>query len=53
MAGRAYRTVTVRHVPAGDSHDACLIWIPLVGGTERPGVLGSTVGDVSAAMLAR
>lgn len=49
MAGRAYRTVTVQHVPAGDSHQ---VWIPLVDGTERLGVLGLTVGDVSEAMLA-
>lgn len=49
MAGRAYRTVTVQHAPAGDSHQ---VWIPLVEGAERLGVLGLTVGDVSEAMLA-
>ena len=53
MAGRAYRTVTVQHVPVGDSGDAHQVWIPLIDGTERLGVLGLTVGDVSEAMLAR
>jgi serine phosphatase RsbU (regulator of sigma subunit) len=53
MAGRAYRTVTVQPVRAGDSRDAYQVWIPLVDGTERLGVLGLTVSDVSEAMLAR
>ena len=53
MAGRAYRTVTVQHVRAGDARDAYRVWIPLVDGTERLGVLGLTVSDVSEAMLAR
>jgi serine phosphatase RsbU (regulator of sigma subunit) len=53
LAGRAYRTVTVQHAPAGDSLDAYQVWFPLVDGTERLGVLGLTVSDVSEAMLAR
>jgi serine phosphatase RsbU (regulator of sigma subunit) len=53
MAGLAYRTVTVQPVRAGDSRDAYQVWIPLVDGTERLGVLGLTVSDVSEAMLAR
>ena len=53
MAGRAYRTVTVQHIPAGDSGDAYQVWIPLIDGTERLGVLGLTVGDISEAMLGR
>ncbi len=52
-AGHAYRMLTVQHVPAGDSGDAHQIWIPIIDGTERLGVLSMVAGDVSEAMLAR
>jgi Stage II sporulation protein E (SpoIIE) len=48
LAGRAYQAVTVQTSPAGDAYQ---LWIPLVNGTERLGVLGLTVADVSQAML--
>ncbi len=50
LAGRAYQTVTVQSGRAGQAHQ---LWIPLVDGTERLGVLGLTVADVSEPMLAR
>jgi hypothetical protein len=48
LAGRAYQAVTVQISPAGTAYQ---LWIPLVDGTERLGVLGLTVADVSQAML--
>jgi hypothetical protein len=50
LAGRAYQTVTIAASRAGDAHQ---LWIPLVDGTERLGVLGLVVADVSQAMLDR
>jgi serine phosphatase RsbU (regulator of sigma subunit) len=50
LAGRAYRTITVQSGRAGEAHQ---LWIPLVDGTERLGVLGLVVADLSEAMLAR
>ena len=50
LAGRAYQTITVQSGRAGPAHQ---VWIPLVDGTERLGVLGLTVADVSEAMLDR
>jgi serine phosphatase RsbU (regulator of sigma subunit) len=50
LAGRAYQTITVQ---SGRPTPACQLWIPLVDGTERLGVLGLTVSDLSEAMLAR
>jgi hypothetical protein len=48
IAGYAYRTVTVQHLPADDRYR---VWIPLVDGTERLGVLSLLVSDVSEARL--
>jgi hypothetical protein len=48
LAGRAYQAVTVQTSLAGDAYQ---LWIPLVDGTERLGVLGLIVADVSQAML--
>ena len=53
LAGRAYRTVTIQSVPVrgaggGESYQ---VWIPLVDGTARLGVLSLTAADVSEAML--
>jgi serine phosphatase RsbU (regulator of sigma subunit) len=54
LAGRAYQTVTIQSAPAravgGENYQ---VWIPLVDGTARLGVLRLTVADVSEAMLHR
>ena len=54
LAGRAYQTVTIQSAPAptvdGENFQ---VWIPLVDGTARLGVLRLTVADVSEAMLDR
>jgi serine phosphatase RsbU (regulator of sigma subunit) len=54
LAGRAYQTVTIQSAPAravgGENYQ---VWIPLVDGTARLGVLLLTVADVGAAMLNR
>jgi hypothetical protein len=50
LAGRAYQTITVQTGRAGQAHQ---LWIPLVDGTERLGVLGLTVTDLGEARLAR
>jgi hypothetical protein len=50
LAGRAYQTVTIQSSRNAQAHQ---LWIPLVDGTERLGVLGLTVTDRSEAMLAR
>ena len=55
LGGRAYQTLTIQLAPvrgtdsAGESYQ---VWIPLLDGTERLGVLSLTVADVSEAMLA-
>jgi hypothetical protein len=51
IAGRAYRTITVQHLPAADGGDGYRVWIPLVDGTERLGVMQLSVSDVSQPML--
>ncbi|MGH3168334.1 MAG: PP2C family protein-serine/threonine phosphatase [Trebonia sp.] len=56
LAGRAYQTVAIQLAPArGDrgADAAYHVWIPLIDGTDRLGVLRLTVTDVSDAMLAR
>lgn len=50
LAGRAFQTITVQ---SGRPGSASQLWIPLVDGTERLGVLALTVSDSSEAMLAR
>jgi hypothetical protein len=50
IAGYAYRTVSLQHGPAEDGHR---VWVPLVDGTERLGVLSLLAGDVTEAMLDR
>jgi serine phosphatase RsbU (regulator of sigma subunit) len=58
LGGRAYQTVTIQLAPvrgtdSGDSAgESYQVWIPLVEGTERLGVLNLTVADVSEARLA-
>src|ERR1700739_4008317 len=54
LAGRAYQTVTVQLAPVrGADGENYQVWIPLVDGTARLGVLSLTVADVSGAMLDR
>jgi hypothetical protein len=56
LAGRAYQTMTVQPVPvhgAGDGGEAYRVWIPLLDGADRLGVLSLTVADVSETMLDR
>jgi hypothetical protein len=50
LAGRAYQTATIQSSRAGTGHQ---LWIPLVDGTERLGVLGLSVADASEAMMDR
>jgi serine phosphatase RsbU (regulator of sigma subunit) len=52
IPGRAYQTVSIQHVPAGEDADGHRVWIPLVDGTERLGVLELIVADVGDRMLA-
>jgi hypothetical protein len=52
LAGRAFRTIEIQRGardPDGRHH----VWLPLMDGTERLGVLELVVDDVSEAMLAR
>jgi hypothetical protein len=51
LAGRAYQTITIQITAGASGGQAYQVWIPLVDGTERLGVLGLTVADVSDAML--
>ena len=54
LAGRAYQTVTIQSAPVrGADGENYQVWIPLVDGTARLGVLSLTVADVSEAMLDR
>ena len=54
LAGRAYQTVTVQSAPVrGANGENYQVWIPLVDGTARLGVLSLTVADVGEAMLDR
>jgi serine phosphatase RsbU (regulator of sigma subunit) len=54
LAGRAYQTVTIQLAPVrGTDGKNYQVWIPLVDGTARLGVLSLTVADVSEAMLDR
>jgi stage II sporulation SpoE-like protein len=51
LAGRAYQTITVQVTDGAPGGPAYQVWIPLVDGTERLGVLGLAVADASDAML--
>jgi serine/threonine protein phosphatase PrpC len=55
LAGRAYVTVTIQYALADDGHGRgrWRVWLPLIGGTERLGVLELACRDASAGMLAR
>ncbi len=47
VAGRAFRDVTLVRAPArqSDDPDAVRLWVPLLDGTERVGVLGALAHD--------
>ena len=51
LAGYAFRTVTIQHVPAGEGRAGYRVWVPLVDGTERLGVLSLLASDVGEVML--
>ena len=51
LAGRAYRTFSICRSPADAGRHR--VWIPLIDGSERLGVLELVVRDASEAMLAR
>src|ERR1700761_2418848 len=54
LAGRAYQTVTIQLAPVPGAGGASYqVWIALVDGTARLGVMSLTAADVSGAMLER
>lgn len=53
LAGRAYRTIQIHHAAAGEQADGYRVWVPLVDGTERLGVLELSVRDAGEIMLDR
>jgi serine phosphatase RsbU (regulator of sigma subunit) len=54
LAGRAYQTVTIQSAPVrGADREGYQVWIPIVDGTARLGVMSLTAADVSEAMLDR
>jgi hypothetical protein len=66
LAGRAYQTAAVQHAPAGPDDDAgagvtrpdpaaepAQLWVPLLNGAERLGVLEFTAADAGPATVAR
>lgn len=52
LAGRAYRTVSMYYGPA-EGGSGWRVWLPLIGGTERLGVLELHCSDVSEPMRAQ
>ena len=52
VAGRAYRSIRLQEGPAGPDDVGRRLWIPLVDGTERLGVLELEVADASPPRLA-
>jgi hypothetical protein len=55
LAGLAYRTVTICYAAAdgGAGETGWQVWLPLIGGTERLGVLELGCAEVREPMLAR
>ena len=53
LAGRAYRDVQLHSMPAPDGGDGFRVWVPLVDGTERLGVLELLARGVDEARLAQ
>ena len=52
VAGRAYQTIQIHASPAADGGDGYRVWVPMIDGTERLGVLELEVAEASEAMLA-
>ena len=53
VAGYAYRMAQIHHSLAGDGGNLHRIWLPLIDGTERLGVLELMVAEMADDMLAR
>ena len=53
LAGRAFQTVTIHRASTGAAAGLVPLWVPLVDGTERLGVLELVVEDAGEAMLGR
>lgn len=51
VAGRAYRSMRIQRGAGDPEHEGKRLWIPLVDGTERLGVLDLVVADDSEPML--
>lgn len=51
LAGRAFQTITVHRASAAAGGGLVQLWVPLIDGTERLGVLELVVDDAGAAML--
>jgi serine phosphatase RsbU (regulator of sigma subunit) len=47
LAGRAFKTITVQRVAAGEHPDGRRLWVPLVDGTERLGVMEVSLAEES------
>jgi serine phosphatase RsbU (regulator of sigma subunit) len=45
LAGRAFRTITVQRPAAGEHPDGRRLWVPLVDGTERLGVMEVSLAE--------
>ena len=53
LAGRAFQTITIHRASAAASGGLAQVWVPLIDGTERLGVLELIVEDAGEAMLGR
>jgi serine/threonine protein phosphatase PrpC len=54
LAGRAFQTITIHHAANGEEPTGSYrLWVPLMDGTERLGVLELIVNDVDEATLDR
>lgn len=53
LAGRAFQTTTIHRASAAASGGLAQVWVPLIDGTERLGVLELIVEDAGEAMLGR
>jgi serine phosphatase RsbU (regulator of sigma subunit) len=54
LAGRAFQTVTIHRASTGAAGGGLVqLWVPLIDGTERLGVLELVVEDAGEAMLGR
>jgi serine phosphatase RsbU (regulator of sigma subunit) len=54
LAGRAFQTITIHRASTAAAGDSLVqLWVPLMDGTERLGVLELTVEDADETMLGR